>query len=203
MREVVRAPLIGIAIAGWALGAGASAALAEPVDVVNLLAGAETWLRAAYGKVPALVIGLGALLVIPPLALAGLLVRRLTARPRQVPVMAEVWQEAQAAPAAFVEVEGSMDGPMRRTVDRQLLQIGRHEDNDICIAESTVHRYHAIIERNDDQGLVITDISGPEGNGVKLNGERISRAGLVDGDVVELGAAKLRVVIPSFAYTQS
>lgn len=201
MREAVRAPLIGVAIAGMAL-VTSPAALGASLSAGEYVVVAETWLRASYAKAPALVIGLATLLIVPLLALAGFVVRRLTASRQPPHIVSQEWQDEQTAASAFVEIEGAGDGPKRRHVDRRLLQIGRHEDNDICIPESTVHRYHAIIERNEDQGLVVTDVSGPEGNGVKLNGERVSRAGLMDGDVLELGAAKLRVVIPRLATTR-
>ena len=43
-----------------------------------------------------------------------------------------------------------------------------------------------------DQEFVIIDMSGPNGNGVRVNGERWQRRALVDGDVVELGKVRLR-----------
>ena len=55
-----------------------------------------------------------------------------------------------------------------------------------------VHRYHAVIERTPDEAFVITDLSGKDGNGVRVNGERQSRAQLADGDVIELGRTRLK-----------
>jgi pSer/pThr/pTyr-binding forkhead associated (FHA) protein len=55
-----------------------------------------------------------------------------------------------------------------------------------------VHRYHAVIERTPEEAFVITDVSGKEGNGVRVNGERTAKARLADGDVIELGRAKLK-----------
>ena len=74
----------------------------------------------------------------------------------------------------------------------QTIRIGRHEDNDIRLADSSVHRYHAVIQRTAEEGFVITDVSGKEGNGVRINGARTAQAQLVDGDVIELGRAKLK-----------
>jgi pSer/pThr/pTyr-binding forkhead associated (FHA) protein len=53
-----------------------------------------------------------------------------------------------------------------------------------------VHRYHAVIERTSDETFVIRDVSGKDG--VRVNGELTARAQLADGDVIELGRAKLR-----------
>jgi pSer/pThr/pTyr-binding forkhead associated (FHA) protein len=72
------------------------------------------------------------------------------------------------------------------------VRIGRHEDNDIRLGDSSVHRYHAVIERTAEESFVITDISGKEGNGIRINGERTAQARLVDGDVIELGRARLK-----------
>lgn len=202
MQWGLRASLTVAALAAAAVAIGPHDAWAETAGAGDLIARAGALLREGYAKAPALMIGLGALLLIPPLALTGLLLRR-SQQQRAATALASDpdWVDDPGATTAFVEVEVASDEPRRRAVDRELLQIGRQDDNDICLDESTVHRYHAIIERSWEHGLIITDVSGPEGNGIKLNGEKISRAGLVDGDVVELGAARLRVVIPKHAST--
>ena len=74
----------------------------------------------------------------------------------------------------------------------QTIRIGRHEDNDIRLTDSSVHRYHAVIERTPEEVFVITDISGKDGNGVRVNGARTAQTRLTDGDVIELGRAKLK-----------
>ena len=73
-----------------------------------------------------------------------------------------------------------------------LIRIGRHKDNDLRLADSSVHRYHALIQRTLEADFVITDLSGENGNGVHVNGERTDRARLNDGDVIQLGRAKLK-----------
>lgn len=72
-----------------------------------------------------------------------------------------------------------------------LMRIGREPDNELVLAEPTVHRYHAAIERTMDAGYVITDLSGDKGNGVLVNTRRIAKAQLGDGDEIKLGAAVL------------
>jgi pSer/pThr/pTyr-binding forkhead associated (FHA) protein len=74
----------------------------------------------------------------------------------------------------------------------QVIRIGRHADNDIRLADASVHRYHAVIQRTAEEAFVITDVSGKDGNGVRVNGERLERAHLSDGDVIELGRARLK-----------
>lgn len=75
------------------------------------------------------------------------------------------------------------------------MRIGREDDNDVVLPVSTVHRYHAVVRRTPDAGYVVFDLSGADGNGVVLNGERVSEAQLHDGDELHLGTARLRFVM--------
>ena len=72
------------------------------------------------------------------------------------------------------------------------VSIGRHKDNDIQFTGSTVHRRHATLHMNSDKKFVITDLSGQEGNGIILNGNRITTSELKTGDMIELGDVRLR-----------
>ena len=73
----------------------------------------------------------------------------------------------------------------------RLVRIGREADNDICLTEKTVHRYHAVIRRSSDGEVIVTDLSGPEGNGVIVNGARVGESRLKSGDVIAIGEVKL------------
>lgn len=145
----------------------------------------QRWIAVGYATRPAVMLGLGGAFVLPVLVLAGFLLYR-----RQSTV--EI--KAEAPPgnlhAARIEIEGV------RTIEwrgaRQLLQIGRQDDNDICIKDETVSRYHAVIEHTGDSGFTITDVSSPDGFGLRINGERMLRAVLSDGDMVELGRARMK-----------
>jgi pSer/pThr/pTyr-binding forkhead associated (FHA) protein len=77
-------------------------------------------------------------------------------------------------------------------IDSSMIRIGRHEENDIRLASQTVHRYHAVLHRTSEQKFVITDLSGPQGNGVVVNAERVDQAALAAGDLIELGDVRLR-----------
>ena len=73
-----------------------------------------------------------------------------------------------------------------------MIRIGRHGENDIQLASQTVHRYHAVVHVTPQHGHVITDLSGPEGNGVIVNGACVEQAALAPGDLIELGDVRLR-----------
>jgi hypothetical protein len=71
--------------------------------------------------------------------------------------------------------------------------IGRARDNAVVIAEVAVSRHHARIER-DAEGLVLRDERS--GNGTRVNGRKTDSRALRDGDVVQVGATRLRFVDP-------
>jgi pSer/pThr/pTyr-binding forkhead associated (FHA) protein len=49
-----------------------------------------------------------------------------------------------------------------------------------------------LIQRTHEEDFVITDLSGKDGNGVRVNGARQDQTRLNDGDLIELGRAKLK-----------
>jgi chromosome segregation ATPase len=67
--------------------------------------------------------------------------------------------------------------------------IGRTPDNDLQIDASFISRHHAVLLVNGQQ-TVIEDLNST--NGVYVNGHRISREVLNDGDLVMIGKARFR-----------
>jgi hypothetical protein len=177
--------------------------------------GFADWLAASYARAPALVLGLVALVAVPPLALFGLWVSRREAASIAVSeAQTQVRRVARSPKAeprdgvktghiplrpleAWVEVVNAGEGASasqdkRYSLARALLRIGRETDNDICLQDVTVHRYHAAIHRTEDAEFVITDLSSAHGNGVVVNGRAVAEARLASGDVIELGNARLK-----------
>jgi len=147
------------------------------------------WAEAGYKRKPAVMIGLVGLVTLPVIALIGLIVHRMLARP--APIVSGLAAPIEDLPRfAWLELDERSAHPVE--IRRELMQIGRESDNDVCLSDSTVHRYHAVIERSGDLGFVITDVSGPQGNGMRINGAPAWRARLEHGDVVELGKARLK-----------
>jgi chromosome segregation ATPase len=70
--------------------------------------------------------------------------------------------------------------------------IGRTPDNDLQIDASFVSRHHAVLLINGQQ-TIIEDLNST--NGVHVNGQRVSRETLNDGDIVSVGKARFRFVI--------
>lgn len=72
------------------------------------------------------------------------------------------------------------------------VSIGRHEDNDICLSNPSVHRQHAVIHMTPERGFVLRDLGGQ--NGVIVNNKRIQQRELADGDLVEFGEVRARFI---------
>ena len=70
--------------------------------------------------------------------------------------------------------------------------IGRTPDNDLQIDASFVSRHHAVLLVTGQQ-TVIEDLNST--NGVLVNGQRISREVLNDGDQVMIGKARFRFAV--------
>ncbi|MEJ0006072.1 MAG: FHA domain-containing protein [Steroidobacteraceae bacterium] len=70
--------------------------------------------------------------------------------------------------------------------------IGRTPDNDLQIDATFISRHHAVLLINGQQ-TIIEDLNST--NGVHVNGHRISREALNDGDLVMVGKARFRFVI--------
>lgn len=210
-----------VGIAALVVGAAAPAVAAPAAGIetgFELAAQAIAWigghaqaiLASAYERAPALVVVMAALLIIPLTALVALLAHSLrlrlwpSSRPRPAAVDALATFKATMAPAgpeaafwpqtAWLALDGPNITARRLALPRAqgLVRIGRHEDNDIRLPYSTVHRHHALIHRTPDSEFVIMDLSGQSGNGIVVNGEKRAEARLSNGDTILLGDARLR-----------
>jgi FHA domain len=165
----------------------------------------NSWFSDSFNRAPALMLVLAVLMALPPLALAGLMMRRQRRSPDATQLISRPSLRGSGAAArsgvtarnevstwpteAWVEFAGT---GQRYVIGRAMLRIGREADNDICRSEKTVHRYHAVIRRTTDGDVVITDLSGADGNGVLVNGARVGEARLAKGDVIGIGEVKLK-----------
>lgn len=202
----------------------ATAAHGQPVAVGTVLIGSlgETWaafadwVSTSYARAPALVLGLAALVAVPPLALVGYFLRSRDMEDADISQLETKVYRSSARTGdpeprdgvrtghvalrplnAWVEILNKDDvapnAEARYGLERILvLRIGRESDNDVQLVDKTVHRYHAAIHRTEDAEFVITDLSSADGNGVVVNGRAVAEARLSNGDTIELGIAKLK-----------
>ena len=179
----------------------------DPADATAAVAPSGDWIAeaqvvgaAAFAQarqIPALFLSLAVLAAIPPLMLAGSLARLM----RRRPPASEACKEEDAADVAPLPVGEAVlvlparkQGTVKVAIGHCAMRIGREGDNDLRLNHGTVHGYHALIEREFADGITITDLSGPGGNGVYINGRRIQHAALRSGDTVALGAAVMRFI---------
>ncbi len=92
---------------------------------------------------------------------------------------------ADGAPLATVTVPG-VAHDVALTGERVV--VGRLKACDICLADTNASRQHIALER-EGVGWVVVDLGST--NGTLVNGERITRARLIDGDVITVGVSEL------------
>lgn len=182
----------------FALGRSATADIVTAFQSITNTSAAL--IARGYDAAPALMLGLALLAALPLIALASPLVRAAMQpedatrrlKPGAIDAIAEEinGEFAGHRQHAFLEVVGREE--TRFAIARDMLRIGREEDNDIRIPHKSVHRYHAAIYREGHDEWFVADLSGAEGNGVNVNGKRCADARLADGDIIELGGGRLR-----------
>ena len=85
-------------------------------------------------------------------------------------------------------------------LDQDVITIGRKADNDIVIDNQAVSGYHARIKK-EGQSLFIEDASSL--NGTYINGQKISKGELHNGDVVLIGVHTLDVILEKQRETEA
>lgn len=90
-------------------------------------------------------------------------------------------------PERYLQSDG--DGPAAVHRLGRRTTIGRTPDNDIQIVASFISRNHALVQGS-DQDCIIEDLNST--NGVTVNGRRVTRQALQDGDIVMIGQARFR-----------
>jgi len=85
---------------------------------------------------------------------------------------------------AFLVVGGKTNFPL----DKAVVDIGRHSDNDLVIDDQYVSRHHAQL-RAINRRYVVFDVGST--GGLFLNGNPVSQATLQPGDVIRIGTVNL------------
>ncbi len=107
--------------------------------------------------------------------------------------LAALWESRQAI---LMVVSGRLVGQMFR-IDGSLTDIGRDGDCGICLPQENVSRRHARLERDEHNNVLLRDLDST--NGTYVDGVRITRHLLRDGDKVQIGDA----TILKFSYQDS
>lgn len=123
--------------------------------------------------------------------IGDLTLRRDRARPMEAARRA--WRGLAASARTTARFGRSSKLPMLLVLDRadcERLLIGRHPACDVVVADPSVSRRHAQLTFRDGV-WVLQDLAST--NGTAVNGERVGRAALRSGDLVELGAQALQI----------
>ncbi len=171
------------------------------------LSSASDFVGQVYAQEPVLVLAVSVLLALPALILLGVLLRsrrRFVGDSTNTTLLHRGTKQDAAnitgrtvlpvTPPRPLSARLEIPGPKNSAYGlngREMVRLGREDDNDVCLDDSTVHRYHAVIQRSVDAGYIISDISTQGGNGVFVNGKRTREARLEDGDEINLGTARL------------
>lgn len=104
-------------------------------------------------------------------------------------------------PYAYL-IEGDND-KQRHPITRTICRIGRGKDNELVLDDSSISRRHAEIHRNVHGSFDIIDMNSM--NGVFVNGEKVGKAMLQEGDEIEVGdiALKFSQLSPEYAEEES
>ena len=135
------------------------------------------------------------------LGLLGIIIAALATRKKKVPpVEFDAFIEsppphgvdpAQNAALAYLVMQDAE--ATRMPITKTASRIGRRGDNDIVFSNDSVSGHHAEIHMARDGSFAITDLGS--GNGIVLNGKRVTQGGLREGDLIELGEVRFRFTL--------
>ena len=100
----------------------------------------------------------------------------------------------------LVVIEGPNPGTQYPLLDKKLL-IGRGEECDLTLPDTSVSRVHASLMRDEHGRFHISDQKSS--NGVRVNGMEITKIPLYAGDVIELGDVHLQFVPKGSRFDES
>ncbi len=99
----------------------------------------------------------------------------------------------RAPPMATPAATGTFRRPAAvRPLPHRTFHIGRASDNDLVVPDLLVSRHHAELRALPDGGYEIVDLDSH--NGTYLDGRRIDRAVVHQGDIIDVGHAVFRLV---------
>lgn len=153
---------------------------------------AKVFIRTKYLEAPALILGVAIALIIPAIATAGAIVRMMARRAQ--PLESETVRTARTRPISAWRQSACLEMPDSTLypINQGIVRIGREADNDLRLADPTIHRYHAVLERSPDAEFMISYVGDPDHDGLLINGTAAQRQRLRGGEVLEIGAIKLR-----------
>lgn len=177
--------VLGLICAAFAIGPSLTW---WPSDVsAEILRGIEL----GWSRTPAIAVGIASFLSVPFLARLTPSVRALFIPDRSAADIAMRRAHMMSAPPrsfmtkAWIEVAGARDHNIE--IAREIVSIGQGQDADLRLPGADSDGVHALIRRTPEAEFVVIDLSGGEGQGLSVNGQRLGSATLCDGDSIALG----------------
>ena len=96
--------------------------------------------------------------------------------------------ESELLPLGKLLVKIYGEPPQEVSLDQGKIIVGRDRLCEICVSGLRVSRFHALFSLDSD-GLVVADLGST--NGTRVNGEKVDRYTLADGDAVTIGMARI------------
>lgn len=201
---------VGVAAAGASMSTDAGGGIVmSAIRFASSLAGESLdWMRtsalalvATVGASPpramALWLGLLAMLALVPFAVVvrGLRVAVTTRRFLQSIEAAEESERTSVVTGfsrprrAFLDRDGEDLGASFE-IRGELVRIGRADDNEVVIAGAGIAALHAAITRTADWDLYLCDLTSGSLDAARVNGRRVGRHRLGDGDVISFGRVR-------------
>ncbi len=130
-------------------------------------------------------------------------IRRITPELVQTTFNALQWEPAKSTPKPGQERRKGTANQLSRLIlefdrdlefplDKEVVTIGRASENDICIRDLRVSRFHARLT-SDRTGMSIEDLGST--NGVYVNQERVKIRTLRDGDMIAIDNNRMRLIL--------
>ena len=91
-------------------------------------------------------------------------------------------------PGVLISKATQSSGRKTYSMRQRVTSIGRSSQNDVVLEDPTVSRHHATVRR-EDRGYFLYDFAST--NGTRVNGRKVYRKKLADGDIIELGRSIL------------
>ncbi|MGH9129184.1 MAG: FhaA domain-containing protein [Acidimicrobiales bacterium] len=94
--------------------------------------------------------------------------------------------EAREGPGGFAVASLVLEDGQRLAIGEEPVLIGRLESCTVVVEDASVSRHHAELRRVDDS-VFLVDLDST--NGTRVNGARVTRHELADGDQIAIGTA--------------
>lgn len=98
-------------------------------------------------------------------------------------------EEEEEVEYARIKILDGAD-PLEYTLTTDRFTVGRSEENDITISNSTISRTHCEFSYTEEEGFTIKDLNS--GNGIKVNGRKVTEKKLKSGCKISIGGIKVQ-----------